>query len=276
MKEKKVIAPNELSAGRWIGIAVVSAIVSIIVGMPLQPLLENTTDTVLGIPYSSFFGMLTFIPFFWITVLAIRFMGKTGLKDFLLGVGGKVDKKGCLTVLALFAIGIAASLLPTVTNIHLRGVGLGQFAFLFLFAALTTWMQTTWEELVFRGMFIRWACKNNVGYTKKAIIAGIVSSFIFALSHFTNPEVTSQRGLWIALAIFTYTLYGIAYYLVDLHFGSILPGIVIHWLNNFVLFTLVSGDVSAVPLPTLLVDATPFSIIITFVCTVITLLPIFV
>ena len=43
------------------------------------------------------------------------------------------------------------------------------------------------------------------------------------------------------------------YFLLDLHFGSLLPGILIHWANNFMLTTLVSGEGGAVTVPTLLV-----------------------
>ena len=273
MKEKKFIAPNEASLGRWIVTALVGAVASILIGMPMMPLINNTTDTILGIPYTSFFGVITFIPLFWVTVLAIRFIAKTSMKDFLLGVGGKFDKKSSLIVFVLTAIGLLASLLVTVSDIRWRGVDAGEFAFLFVFMLLTAWMQTTWEELVFRGMFIRLACKNNVGYTKKALIACLISSVIFALSHMTNPEVTSQSGPMVLLAVFTYMVMGAAYFVADLHFGSIIPGIIMHWFNNFFLFVFISGEVGAVAAPTLLVDTSSFNIVNTFISVVLTILP---
>jgi membrane protease YdiL (CAAX protease family) len=118
-------------------------------------------------------------------------------------------------------------------------------------------MQTTFEELVFRGIFLRWACKNKLGFTKKAMIAAVVSSVVFALFHTPNPEVTSQSGFDIFIAILTYFVPGFIMFIVDLYFGNMLPGIIIHFINNFLLFTVVSSDGNVVPVPTLLVDKTP-------------------
>ena len=121
---------------------------------------------------------------------------------------------------------------------------------------LTVWAQTTFEELIFRGLLLRWACKNKVGYSKKALLVGVVTSIAFALAHATNPEVTTQSGLRVAMAIATYAIPGLVYFLADLHFGSLLPCIIMHWVNNFVLITVVSSEVTVIPMPTLLVDRT--------------------
>jgi membrane protease YdiL (CAAX protease family) len=122
---------------------------------------------------------------------------------------------------------------------------------------LTAWMQTTYEELVFRGLFIRWACKNEVGFTKKAIIGAVISTVIFAVMHAPNPEVTTQSGFRVAIAMMNYVLPGLLMYFANLHFGSLLPGILIHWINNFVLFTIISSEVTTMPVPTLFVENSP-------------------
>ena len=53
-----------------------------------------------------------------------------------------------------------------------------------------------------------------------------------------------------------------------------MPGIIIHWLNNFLLFTLISGQNSAVSLPTLLIDTTPDTAVWGLVTTVVAYVPV--
>ena len=258
-KEKLQITPNECSTGRWIAVLAVALTVGFVLGSPLSTFMSNREDFFMGVAYADLFGVLFFVPLFVGMVLALKLLGKTSLKEFILGVGGKVNKKECLLVFGLFAGGFVLPHLLILNNIHLRGVDVGEYGFLVLFMLLTAWMQTTWEELLFRGLFLRWACKNKVGYTKKAMLAAVLSSVVFALSHVTNPEVTSQSGIDMLLAVLAYTIPGFVCFLADLHFGSLLPGIIIHWINNFVLFTVISSEVSVVSVPTLLADSTPNS-----------------
>ena len=257
IKEKKYIAPNECSLKRWIAVLVVGLAVGFALSTPFSILAQNQVDTFMGIRYSELFGQLCFVPLFWGMVFAVKVVGKTSLKDFVLGVGGKINKKECLSIMGLYAAGLLIYFLTLAGNIHLRGVNAGEFAFLVLFMLLVAWMQTSWEELIFRGLVIRWACKNKVGFTKKAVIASIVSSLAFALGHSANPEVMSQSGIRIAMAVISYAIPGMICYITNLHFGSLMPGLIIHWVNNFILFTLISAEVTAMPVPTLLVDTTP-------------------
>ena len=256
-KGKTYIAPNECSMVRWIAVLAVGYFAATILSLPMGPFAENQVDSFLGIRYAELFGLLAFVPLFWCLVIAIQIVGKTSLKDFVLGMGGKVNKKECLTILGLYAAGFALSYLPVLGNIRLRGVNTGEFCFLVLFMLLVTWMQTSWEELIFRGLVIRWACKNDVRFTKKALIAAVVSSVVFALMHVGNPEVTSQSGIRIVIGVLNYAIPGLLMFLADLYFGSLLPGILIHWVNNFILFTVIASEVTAMPVSTLLVDTTP-------------------
>ena len=83
-KEKKMINPNDCSTGRWLVALVIGVVLGIIGSTPMQSLLENRTDTIMGIAYADFFGVLTFIPLFIGVALALRFVCKTSLKDFIL------------------------------------------------------------------------------------------------------------------------------------------------------------------------------------------------
>lgn len=273
--EKKLIAPNECSTRRWIVALVIGVVLGIVGSTPMATLLENRTDTIMGITYADFFGVLSFVPLFIGIVIALRLVCKTSLKDFILGVGGKVDKKGCLIMLGLYVVGFAIPLLITAKNISLRDVDPAQFAFLFFFMLLTVWMQTSFEELVFRGVLGRWACKNNLTYTKKAIIAAVISSLLFAIAHSTNPEVTSQSGIWVVVAVLVYAIPGLVYFWANMHFGSLLPGLVIHWINNFLLMTVIgSAKDAVVSTPTLFVDATGSHASWSLISTVLVHLPI--
>ena len=275
-KEKKYIAPNECSFKRWLAVLAVGLVLGFALGSPLI-MLSQQDNSFMGIRYMELFSQLTFVPLFLILALAIKFIGKTSLKDFILGVGGKVDKKESLTIAGLYAVGMVINFLLCAPYIYVRHVNAGEYAFLLLFMVLTTWMQTTWEELIFRGLVIRWACKNDVRFTKKAVIAAVVSSAAFALAHASNAEVTSQSDvIRMVMAVTSYAIPGLLMFFADLYFGSLLPGILIHWVNNFILFTVIASEVTTMPVGTLLVDGTPHAAEWMLVSNFITYAPVFV
>ena len=254
---KKHIAPNECSLKRWIGVLVVSFLIAAIPGYILTELLKNKPGTFLGISYYSIFLTLSAVVLYVSLVIAIKLVGKTSVKDFVLGVGGKVNKKECITIALLYVVGFIFSYLLNLGSIHLRGVNAGEFVFLVVFMVLTTWMQTTWEEFIFRGFLARWICQNKLAFTKKAVIAAIVTSAAFAVSHANNPEVISQGGFRVVMAVTAYAIPGLVFFLANLHFGSLLPGMIMHAINNTLLFTVIAEEVTAMPLPTLLVSTAP-------------------
>jgi membrane protease YdiL (CAAX protease family) len=256
-KEKKPIAPNDCSLGSWLLIILIGAVVGLLLFSPLDPLLKNKTDTFMGVTYSDLANMVGLAPFFIATVIAIKILAKTSFKDFVLGVGKKFDWKSTLLVLGLYVGGFAVYHLIMYQNISLRNVDPANFAFLLLYALLVVWMQTTYEELVFRGIVLRWVCKNNIDYSKRSILAALVSSFVFMLAHLANPEVLSQSGIDIVIMACSYFFSGLFMFWADIHFKSLMPGIVIHWVNNFMLMSIISQEVSAVTAPTLLIDKTP-------------------
>jgi uncharacterized membrane protein (UPF0182 family) len=90
-KEKKIILPNECSFGRWLLALVVGLLIGFVLVAPLYLLLYNREGTFMGISYTDIFGVLSFVPLFWAVVFSIRVICKTSLKDFILGVGGKIN-----------------------------------------------------------------------------------------------------------------------------------------------------------------------------------------
>lgn len=267
-KEKKLVAPNEASLGRWtvtlaVGLAIGYAMCIVLIpfALPYFTIDPNGTATlegsIMGISSYEFFIDLVFVSLFWGLVISLKVVGKTSLKDFVLGVGGKINKRECLTILGLYVAGCVISYLPFLGHIRPRGINVGQFAVMVVFMLLTVWEQSTWEELIYRGLLIRWACKNKIGFTKKTVLVAVVTSVAFALGHTGNPEVTSKDGIQVIMALSSYCLTGFLYFFVSLYFGSLMPGIIIHWVNNFILSTVIGSEVSAIAVPTLFVDTTP-------------------
>lgn len=269
-KEKKRIAPNEASLGRWIATLVVGSAIGFAMCLILVPfvfdhLIANPDGTTtvegifMGISRFQIYAHWIFVALFWGLVISLKVVGKTSLKDFILGVGGKINKKECLTILGLYVAGFVIAYLPYLGNIHPRGVNAGEFIFLVLFMLLTVWEQSTWEEFLFRGLLIRWACKNKIGFTKKALLVSVITSVAFALGHAGNPEVLSQNGIQVLAALASYGLTGFLFFFVSLYFGSLMPGIIVHWVNNFLLSTVIGSEVSAIAVPTLFVDTTAYT-----------------
>lgn len=280
-KEKKLIKPNEMPFGRWLFILLLSVVAGFIVVLPFEftvkPYMENNGITIMGLTYQHLSCTLFFLPFFAITALFLKLIGKTSMKDFILGVGGTINKQDCITVFSLYLIGIAAQFLLIANQIGIRSdVRIGEYIFLVVFMILTAWIQTTCEELLFRGFLLRWACKNKVGYTKKAIFAAIINAVIFAIFHMANPEVTSQNGIFILISALSYAFVGFMLFLADLHFGNMLPGIIIHLMNNFTLYSIISSDGSAAPTRTFLVDNSSTNAVMTLISHLIAYSPILV
>jgi membrane protease YdiL (CAAX protease family) len=258
-KEKKRIAPNEASLGRWFCVILVTFIISNIISIPMTLFERNLPESFLGVDHSTMDSMFTFAGLFVAFVISLKLVGKTSLKEFVLGVGGKVNKKEMLTVLGLFVAGYLLAYLPVLGHIQLRGVKAEEFGFLAVFMLMFLWMQTTVEELLFRGILMRWACKNQLRFTKKSVIMMVLTALAFGLVHASNPEVSTLSGIHAAMAISTYCISGVMYFVTALYFGNLLPGILIHWANNYLGFVLISEEVTVISTPTLLLDNTPHS-----------------
>ena len=105
MKEKKYIAPNECSGRRWIGVLAMSVLMSMVLTIPVALLMMDRTGTFLGVNYEIIMKLLNFVPVFFGMVIALKVVGKTSLKEFVLGAGKSFNVKENLTVLAVFAVG---------------------------------------------------------------------------------------------------------------------------------------------------------------------------
>lgn len=112
--------------------------------------------------------------------------------------------------------------------------------------------------------------------SSRAVIIGIVSSVLFMVMHLTNPEVLTQSGAQVVLGSLCYFLTAMGMYFVNIYFHNLMPGLIIHWGNNFVAFTLVSSDVSVLPTPSLFVDTSEVTGFMMLLAVVIIYIPLYV
>lgn len=187
-----------------------------------------------------------------VTAWLSRKVLKTTLRQLILGVDGSVDWRQCRKI----ALAWVAGVVLTVAVDYLLGgsdgvttfnpVGFVPVAVNFVICTLLVWTQTTWEEVMYRCVFLRATCGNDIRPTFKCIAWGVLSTAVFMACHFFNPEVTSQTQTpLIVMACLTYFVAGMGMYLADVVYGNCMPGCVIHWVNNFFLFTIWTQSGSA-------------------------------
>lgn len=261
--EKTSIAPNEASLLRWIAFIFAGIGIGMAISLPGELLVAAKpafmTQGIIGYMYDAIALFNSFAGLFIGTIIALRLVAKTTVRDFIYGVGGKGNKKQNILVMGLYLAGLLLTALISIGNIGIGDFATKKYFFGLIIVVLCTWMQTSWEELIFRGVFIRYACKNNITCSKKAVLCGVISSLIFMSLHFANPEVLAQDGFQVVLTGLAYFATGILLYFVDIYFKSLMPGLIIHWVNNLVGFSLLSAEVSAGGLPTIFVDHTEAS-----------------
>ena len=269
IKKQKIkkFEENECPAWRWILVLIVGFVIGIVISNLLGLLLAVVITNSIGLITKTFemqvilglhkvvWAFLASSGCYIGTAIAIRLIAKTSLKSFVFGVGGKLNKKESLKLLGLYFVGLVLCFLIDIKTIRFSGVQFSQFLVSFLLCLIFVWMQTTWEELIFRGLVLRAVCKNDIAFNKKSFLAGLISSLVFSLLHIVNPELTSQQTLLQkVLMALTYFCVGLFLYISDLFGKSLMPGILIHWVNNFFLSTIIRDKVSALETSTVFID----------------------
>jgi membrane protease YdiL (CAAX protease family) len=119
------------------------------------------------------------------------------------------------------------------------------FAFFVPIALVLTAIQTTTEELFFRGYIVQGA---SLIWTNRVFLA-IVSAVIFTIPHLLNPE--AQAGGWLTV-FFTYFLVpGLVWTVVSLIDGTTELAIGVHFANNIGSILLINITGSALTTPAL-------------------------
>jgi uncharacterized protein len=117
------------------------------------------------------------------------------------------------------------------------------FALFVPIALVITAIQTTTEELFFRGYIVQGA---SLIWSNRVFLV-IVSAVIFTLPHATNPE--SQEGGWIGMFLGLFVGTGLLFAIVSLIDGTTELAIGAHFANNIAYFLLFnwSGSFFAAP-----------------------------
>jgi len=186
--------------------------------------------------------LVSFIPFFLVTLVAYRFILKRPVKK-LLTIHDRYSWRRTWIGFASFA---AISLPMGVGDLLLNResytwnwdpVAMAPF----LVVALTLLpIQTTAEELFFRGWLQQWLDNGK----KKQWTISLLSGFFFALPHMANPEVAGNDLL---LPIISYGATGFMLAWVTYRDKTLEIAIGAHFANNFLTALLVSTEDSALP-----------------------------
>lgn len=285
-KEKKFIKENEASFLRWVATIIVALLMgtlfSIVPCMVVAIMAMTLPAMREGGALSGYVGyinlLVSFGGYYWGAVFSIKIIAKTSIKSFILGAGRteKVSiRKEVLPVGLLYLLGIIlTSVLPDIKNITYSGMNIKIFLFILVFSLIFAWMQTSFEELLFRGIPLRFLCKNKITWSLKVFLITLIPSALFMLAHITNPEVQQFSGIQKTFMILTYLVPAIGLTVCDMLCGNILPGLVIHWVNNFFGFVILGTEVSASGGTSIFVDHTSPSGIGSFVFQIIAYVPV--
>ncbi|RFU66576.1 CPBP family intramembrane glutamic endopeptidase [Peribacillus glennii] len=112
----------------------------------------------------------------------------------------------------------------------------GAFFYLFLVVLLLVPIQTTVEELFFRGFLLQWFAKKIAN----PIVLSIIMAAIFGSLHFWNPEM-GRSAVWVGM---DYVFTGFMLTWIAVKMGSLELSIGAHAANNMFLFWFISDDQS--------------------------------
>lgn len=133
--------------------------------------------------------MVSFIPFFLANLIAYRFILKRKASALLsterFSVQRVLSGFSVWLVLGLMGTLVAAALNPGAVAWTFNPSGLLPFA---VVALLLIPIQTTAEELYFRGWLLQWTDNGR----RNAYALALINGLIFALPHLANPEVAGE------------------------------------------------------------------------------------
>jgi membrane protease YdiL (CAAX protease family) len=122
---------------------------------------------------------------------------------------------------------------------------LATFALFVPLALVFTAIQTTTEELFFRGYIVQGASMISTNRVFLALVAAVV----FTLPHLLNPEVSA--GGWLTVFSNYFLVPGLLWTVVSLIDGTTELAIGVHFANNIIGNLLINRDGSALPTPAL-------------------------
>lgn len=229
--------PNEVRVRRWVAFFFAALVATFAANYPVSALKAiwqmDGVWTWLPDTVTTFAG---FVLAFLLSWVLLRLICKTSLRDLILGYGGKLDWAQCGKVAGFVLVGLVLStvIFTDLGSVSLNEIGPLPILVCLLICLAFTWIQTTWEEIMFRCTFLRATCGNKIRASARCIVWGLVSSFVFMLGHMSNNEVTSQADVVDLVAgISCYFIAGLVLYFSDVALKNCMPGCIVHWVNNF-------------------------------------------
>ncbi|MEL6456013.1 MAG: CPBP family intramembrane glutamic endopeptidase [Cyanobacteria bacterium J06623_5] len=149
---------------------------------------------------------------------------------------------GVFFLLKVLEIVIAYLIAPEDFSLNFRS---GDFFIFLPIVAVLTPLQTTTEELFFRGYLLQ-----GVGSCLGKWMAVILPSLLFMLLHISNPEVTTQDS-WVGVAslVMYYFMIGAFLAWLTIKENSLELALGVHAANNMATFLLVTSSNSVIPSP---------------------------
>lgn len=280
-KSEKITGNNEASLWRWLLAVACALFVGSIVGAVLTKIVEAlpflADGAYLAPERELLSGIASFAGIFLMFMVFVKVFCKTKLRDFLFGAGRKPDIKITAYIGLIFILGFILSCFVDLKYTSFECDDMKLWVINLVVCLAFLWIQTTTEEILFRGIFMRIFHGNEVPTLKKGIWPAVLSSLVFMSLHLFNPEVTQRAGAEAVFVAVTYFISGLCMYLPNLVVGGMEAGMLIHFLNNFMCFTVIKQEITVMPTPTLFVDhTTTDSGFMTLIMTLILYLPILV
>jgi membrane protease YdiL (CAAX protease family) len=191
--------------------------------------------------------LISFLPLFIATLLAYRIFLRKNIKSLFTFRDRYSYKRTWIGFASLALISIAFGSFDLILNWDSYTFSFKASAFLpYLLIAFTLLpIQTTAEELFFRGWIQRWLDNGK----KKQWSISILSGAIFSLPHLANPEVAGNE---LIFPIISYGATGFMLAWVTYRDKSLELAIGAHFANNLLAALLVSSQDSALPSVSLL------------------------
>ncbi len=255
---------GEASLWRRIGAAVFALIFGIIFGGLLSftinfiPLFYENMPLR---PFRDFFGaILSFVGAFIGCVIGIKGIWHISLRSFLFGSGRKCDIRTALIAGALMFAGLLAAESPSFKYFSLDNTDIPLILTNLLLCILLLWIQTTTEEILFRGFFLRIPYGNEIPKLPRGLLFAFISSIVFMVFHLANPEVGALSfGADLILGAASYFVGAFCMYICNLLIGGMEAGLIFHLINNFYCFFLVRARISALETPAIFINNAPSS-----------------
>lgn len=280
-KNNRNTGNNEAPFRRWLLTVVCALLAGSIVGGILLKIVEAlpilADGAYLAPERELLSGIASFAGIFLMFMVFVKVFCKTKLRVFLFGAGRKPNIRVTAYIGIIFILGYILSCFVDLkyTSFECDDMKLWLINLVLCLAFL--WIQTTTEEILFRGIFLRVFHGNEIPTLKKGIWPAVLSSLVFMSLHLFNPEVTERAGAEAVFVAVTYFISGFCMYLPNLVAGGMEAGMLIHFLNNFMCFTVIRQEITVMPTPTLFVDhTTTDSGFMTLIMTLILYLPILV